>query len=139
MSDLFMNILGGLLAFGLFAALFYQVLTHDDDLNFRSDLFMDNEDYLEAKTRLTLAKAEREELKLAQEKHELLSREQVNLTWAEKVNIVKNKILSIPELAPVLINHTAGEIKSILNGKTREILNELANEDSGFESMESAS
>lgn len=100
---------------------------------------MDNDEYLEAKTRLTLAKAEREELKLAQEKHELLSREQVNLAWAEKVNIVKNKILSIPELAPVLINHTAGEIKSILNGKTREILNELASEDSGFESMESAS
>lgn len=134
-----MNILGCLLAFGLFAVLFHKVWADDDDLNFRSDLFMDNEDYLEAKTRLTLAKAEREELKLAQEKHELLSREQVNLAWAEKVNIVKNKILSIPELAPVLINHTAGEIKSILNGKTREILNELANEDSGFESMESAS
>ena len=99
----------------------------------------DNEDYLDAKTRLTLAKAEREELKLKQDKSELLSREEVNLAWAEKVNIVKNKILAIQELAPVLVNHTAGEIKSILQHKTHEILNELAEEDSGFESMESAS
>ena len=99
----------------------------------------DNEDYLDAKTRLTLAKAEREELKVKQDKGELLSREQVNLAWAEKVNIIKNKLLAIPELAPVLINHTAGEIKKVLQSKVYEILNELAEEDSGFESMESAS
>ena len=99
----------------------------------------DNEDYLDAKTRLTIAKAEREELKLKQDKGELLSREEVNLAWAEKVNIIKNKILAIPELAPVLLNHTAGEIKSILHNKAYEILNELASEDSGFESLEPAS
>ena len=99
----------------------------------------DNEDYLDAKTRLTIAKAEREELKLKQDKGELLSREEVNLAWAEKVNIIKNKILAIPELAPVLLNHTAGEIKSILHNKAYEILNELASEASDFESLEPAS
>ena len=99
----------------------------------------DNEDYLDAKTRLTIAKAEREELKLKQDKGELLSRENINLAWAEKVNIIKNKILAIPELAPVLLNHTAGEIKSILHNKAYEILNELASEASDFESLEPAS
>ena len=99
----------------------------------------DNEDYLDAKTRLTLAKAEREELKLKQEKSELLSREEVNLAWAEKVNVIKNKILAIPELAPLLANHTAGEIKKILHNKAYEILNELASEASDFESLEPAS
>ena len=99
----------------------------------------DNEDYIDAKTRLTIAKAGREELKLRQDKGELLSREEVNLSWAEKVNIIKNKLLAIPELAPVLINHTAGEIKKVLQSKIYEILNELAEEDSGFESVESAS
>ena len=100
---------------------------------------IDNDDFIEAKTRLTLAKAEREELKLAQDKKLLLSRDDVIHAWAEKVNIVKNKLLALPELAPLLQDKTAGEIKKIIKSKIYEILNELANDDNGFESMESAS
>lgn len=100
---------------------------------------IDNDDFIEAKTRLTLAKAEREELKLAQDKKLLLARDDVIHAWADKVNIVKNKILALPELAPQLVNKSAGEIKQIVKSKVFEILNELANDDNGFESLESAS
>lgn len=95
----------------------------------------ENDDYIEAKTRLTLAKAEREELKLAQDKQELLSREKVNLAWGEKVNTVKNKLLALPEIAPQIANKQANIIKSLLKTKIYEILNELAAEDTGFDSL----
>ena len=100
---------------------------------------IDNDDFIEAKTRLTLAKAEREELKLAQDKKLLISRDDVIHAWADKVNIVKNKLLAVPELAPMLVNKSAGEIKQSLKTKIFEILNELVNDDNGFESLESAS
>ncbi|MBQ6774339.1 MAG: hypothetical protein IJP48_09805 [Synergistaceae bacterium] len=89
----------------------------------------ENEDFIAAKTRLTLAKAVIAELDAAERKGELIGRSQVNKLWNEKANIVKNKLLGLPELAPLLFERgSIAAIKKELKAKVYEILNELAQE-----------
>ena len=97
---------------------------------------IENEDFIAAKTRLTLAKAEIAELDAQERKGELISKSQVNKIWNEKANIVKNKLLGLPELAPVLFERgSIAAIKKELKSKVYEILNELAVEASDIESV----
>ena len=89
----------------------------------------DNDDFIIAKTRLTIAKAELAELEAQERKGELIERSQVNKLWNEKANIVKNKLLGLPELAPILFERgSIAAIKKELKAKVYEILNELAQE-----------
>ena len=82
---------------------------------------------VEAKTKLTNAKAELAELQLRQKQGELLPKELVRKLWNEKASIVKNKLLSLPEIAPVLHEkETAAAIKKELKARVYEILEELA-------------
>ncbi len=81
------------------------------------------------KIRVNNANAEKNELKNAQTKGELIPREVVNAKWAEDVSNVKAKLLAIPsKLAPRLAGLEAREVSSILTEAIYEALNELAEE-----------
>lgn len=87
----------------------------------------DDDDFIAAKTRLTIAKAEIAEIEARERKGELIERSQVNKIMNERANIIKNKLLALPELAPVLFERgSIAAIKKELKTKIYEILNELA-------------
>ena len=89
----------------------------------------DDDEFIRAKTRLTIAKAEIAEIEARERKGELIERAKVNKLWNEKANIVKNKLLGLPELAPLLYEKTSiASVKKILKDKVYEILTELAGE-----------
>ena len=83
--------------------------------------------FIRAKTRLTEAKADIAELEALKRKGELIERSQVLKLWNEKANIVKNKLLGLPELA--LQRGSIAAIKKELKTRIYEILTELSQED----------
>ena len=88
-----------------------------------------NEDLIAAKTRLTNAKAEQAEIKLALMKAEAVKLSEVNLRWGEQASRVKTKLLAIPaRAAPQLSGQelSTQEVNKILTEVISEALNELA-------------
>lgn len=91
---------------------------------------IDDSGFIEAKTRLTQARAEIFEMKAAQMRGELVDKAEAKRSWQEKASIVKNKLLAIPEMAPMLYEKgSIGAIKKELKSKIYEILEELAMRD----------
>lgn len=81
------------------------------------------------KIRVNIANAEKNELKNAVTKGELIPRDVVNTKWAEDVSNVKAKLLALPsKLAPRLAGLSAREVNEILTEGIYEALNELAEE-----------
>ena len=82
------------------------------------------------KIRVNNANAEKNELKNAQTRGELITMEAVNAKWAEDVSNVKAKLLAIPsKLTPILAQASnPHEVNKILTDAIYEALNELAEE-----------
>ena len=83
------------------------------------------------KIRVNIANAEKNELKNAVTRGELITVEAVNKKWAEDVSNVKAKLLAIPtKLTPILSNQvlTAQDVNKILTEAIYEALNELSEE-----------
>lgn len=81
----------------------------------------------DAHRRLILAKAESEELTLAQRRGELIPIHQYEATLTHLVQITKQRILNIPaRLGPKLQDCTAIEIKALLNASLKDALMEIS-------------
>ncbi len=83
------------------------------------------------KIRVNNANAEKNELRNAQTRGELITHEAVQAKWIEDVTNVKAKMLAIPtKAAPILSSrkYESYEVKRILTEAIYEALNELAEE-----------
>lgn len=90
----------------------------------------DSEGLLAAKTRLTTATAEIQELKLSQERGEVVRSSAVMKVWCDNVLRAKTKLLSIPaKISPELLGKDLNEIEAKLANEIDEALKELANYD----------
>ena len=87
----------------------------------------DNKGLLAAKTRLTTAAAEINELKLSQERGEVVKSSAVMKVWCDNVIRAKTKLLNIPtKIAPELVGQDVTEIQSRLTNEIEQALKELA-------------
>lgn len=77
--------------------------------------------------RLTKAKADREELRAAELKGELITRAQVEDAWQEMLGMFRTRILEVPTaIAPDLYNtETIGQITQILRETLYDVLKSL--------------
>ena len=93
-----------------------------------------NDDLVEAKTRLTNAQADLKEYQLSILRKEYVKREEVSKQWNEQAGRVRGKLLSLPvRLAGILSGreYMASEIESLTQGLVNEALIDLAEEYSG--------
>ena len=87
----------------------------------------DSEGLLAAKTRLTTATAEIQELKLSQERGELVRSSAVMKVWCDNVLRAKTKLLSLPaKISPELLGQELNVIELKLANEIDEALKELA-------------
>ena len=90
----------------------------------------DSEGLLAAKTRLTTAMAEINELKLSQERGEVVRSSAVMKVWCDNVLRAKTKLLSIPaKISPELLGQDLNVIEVKLSDEINEALKELAEYD----------
>ena len=88
-----------------------------------------NEDLIEAKTRLTNAQADMKELQLSILRKDYVLTEEVRHKWSEQAGRVRSKLLGLPvRLAGILggREYMASEIESITQGIVNEALTDLA-------------
>lgn len=86
-----------------------------------------NEAYLAEMTRLTSARADKEELKVQLLRGEVIERKAVDSEWAEQVARVRTKLLALPvRLAGLLGGKELSS--SDVEGITRELVNEALTE-----------
>ena len=83
---------------------------------------------IDARTRLTLARAKAEELKQRELDGELIPAEQIEEAWLMIASNTRTRILAIPrKLAPILApSRPPGEVEAILTAEVREALTELS-------------
>lgn len=80
----------------------------------------------EAKARLTRAKAELTEMKVAQARGELISIDDVQVQWAENVANVRKKLLALEGKLPVMLSGKGlADMAVIIHDAVYEALNEL--------------
>ena len=79
-----------------------------------------------AKARLTRAKAELAEMKIARERGELIPIEDVHAQWAENAANVRKKILALEGKLPVMLSgKSLSDMAAIIHEAVYEALNEL--------------
>lgn len=84
------------------------------------------EDLTQAKARLTRAKAELAEMKIARERGELISIDDVNAQWAENASNVRKKLLALEGKLPVMLSgKSVSDMAVIIHEAIYEALNEL--------------
>ena len=83
------------------------------------------------RTRLTKINADRKELRLKEEKGELINTMEAMGAWGIVCQTIRSKVLSMPsKLAPLILGvKTIPEIKEITEKFIREVLTEIANPD----------
>ncbi len=80
----------------------------------------------EAKARLTRAKAELAEMRIAREKGELIPMEDVQSQWAENAGNVRKKLLALEGKLPVMLaGKSIADMAGIIHDAIYEALNEL--------------
>lgn len=85
------------------------------------------EELTQAKTRLTTARAEREELKLAQQRGMLIAIDTVAEQWAENAGNVRKKLLALEAKLPGMLQGKGiAEMSRIIHEEIYQALNELA-------------
>ena len=84
---------------------------------------------LREQTRLTAAKADLAEIKLALQRGEVVKLSEVQKEWKAGVSNVRKKLLGLPDKVSYrLAGLEIREINAILTGEIYEVLNELAEE-----------
>lgn len=84
------------------------------------------EDLTQAKARLMRAKAELAEMKIARERGELISIDDVNAQWAENASNVRKKLLVLEGKLPVMLSgKSVSDMAVIIHEAIYEALNEL--------------
>lgn len=92
----------------------------------------DAEGLTAARTRLTSAQAEMAELELSEVKGELHRASAIVHVWGETISNAKAKILAIPtKVSPELVGKNVTQIQDRLKEEIYEVLNELAEYNSG--------
>ncbi len=92
-----------------------------------------NEELIEAKTRLTNAQADMKEMQLAVLRKDYVKAVDVGKKWTDQAARVKTKLLAIPTRGAGLLSgreYEASEVETILQGLVNEALQELSG---GFE------
>lgn len=86
------------------------------------------DDIIKNKNRLTLATAELREIEKAKMEGDLISAKEVKKTWLHYVNLIKTKLLSLPnKAAPQMVTvDNINEAKLLLKERIYEVLNEIA-------------
>ena len=89
------------------------------------------DDVVKNRNRLTLATAELREIEKAKLEDELIPTHEVKKTWLQYVNLLKTKLLSLPnKAAPQMVTvSTINEAKLILKERINESLNEISKAD----------
>ena len=88
-------------------------------------------DIVKNKNRLTLATAELREIEKSQLEGELIPALEIKKTWLHYVNLIKTKLMSIPnKTAPQMVTvNNINDAKNILKERIHETLNEIAKVD----------
>jgi len=85
-------------------------------------------DWAAERGRLTRIQADRQELKLAKLKGDLISLKQVNQEWSELLVSFRDRPLVLPSvLAPSIVNRTETEAERILTNRISAALEKLSN------------
>ena len=89
------------------------------------------DDIVKNKNRLTLATAELREIEKSQLEGELIPALEIKKTWLHYVNLIKTKLMSIPnKTAPQMVTvNNINDAKNILKERIHETLNEIAKVD----------
>ena len=102
-----------------------------DYLRHQMSAEISTDDIVKNKNRLTLATAELREIEKSQLEGELIPTLEIKKTWLHYVNLIKTKLLSIPnKAAPQMVTvDNINEAKNILKERIYDTLNEIAKVD----------
>lgn len=89
------------------------------------------DDIVKNRNRLTLATAELREMEKSKLENELIPTIEVKKTWLQYINLLKTKLLSLPnKAAPQMVTvDNINEAKLVLKERINEALNEISNAD----------
>ena len=89
------------------------------------------DDIVKNKNRLTLATAELREIEKSQLEGELIPTSEIKKTWLHYVNLIKTKLLSIPnKAAPQMVTvNNINDAKNLLKERIHDTLDEIAKVD----------
>ena len=88
-------------------------------------------DFLVARTKTEIARAELLEMQAARERGELLPKDEVEQTWSAEISAARNRLLLIPsKLAPKLLDQTdVREVQAMIEGAIKEALASMSAEE----------